>query len=115
MEPTSLQSRLSWDDRINAMMKDSEDILYKLNKLETPEGRPVEIVAELPAAIHVDLIVGTVQRWSDLQKHLDRELRIYAWSYNPKVEKYVQNLVRNMPNVLVTVLPMYLKGDVYYV
>lgn len=110
-----MQSRLSLDERIDGMMKDSEDILYKLTKLEAAPDRPIEIVAELPAALCVDIIIGTVQRWSEIQKHFNRELRVYAWSYNAVVEKYVQNLVRNNDKVLVTVLPMYLKGDVLYV
>lgn len=115
MESTSLQSQLSLDERINGMMRDSEDIMYKLTKLQPAVGRPIEIVAELPAALFSDVIVGAVQRWSEIQKHFDRELRVYAWSYNAEVEKYVQNLLRNNPKVLVTVLPMYLKGDVLYV
>lgn len=110
-----MQSRLSLDERINGMMKDAPDILYKLTKLEAAPGRPIEIVTELPAALHTGIIIGAVQRWSEIQKHFDRELRVYAWSYNAVVEKYVQNLVRNHDRVLVTVLPMYLKGDVLYV
>ncbi|MCM1215120.1 MAG: hypothetical protein NC548_11440 [Lachnospiraceae bacterium] len=115
MVSTSMQSRMTLEERIDGMMRDSEDILHKITKLKPPKGRPIEIVTELPAALCVDIIVGNVQRWSEIQKHFDRELRVYAWSVNPIVEKYVQNLVCNMDKVLVTTLPMYVKGDVYYV
>ena len=33
------------DDHINGLMKDSPDILYKLTRLATPKGQPIEIVA----------------------------------------------------------------------
>lgn len=109
-----MQSRLSLDQRIDGMMKDSPDILYKLTKLGPAVGRPIEIVTELPAAIFAEELLGDVQRWSEIQKHFDCELRVYAWSYNAQVEKYLQNLLRNHDRILVTVLPMYLKGDVFY-
>lgn len=95
-------------------MKDSEDILFKLNKLSTPKGQPIEIVTDLPARVDVDIIIGNVQRWREIQKYFDCELRIYAWTYSPEVEKYVLSLVQNMSQVMVTTLPTYLRGDKIY-
>lgn len=113
MDTTSVRT-LSLEERINGVMRDSEDILYKLSKLSTPEGQPIEIVTDLPAALAPDIIIGNVQRWREIQKHFDCELRIYAWSYNPVVEKFVLQAIQNMPKVMVTVLPSYLRGDKIY-
>lgn len=104
---TSIKTTL--DDRINGLMKDSPDILYKLSQLATPEGQPIEIVSELPAAIEPNIIIGYVQRWREIQKYFNRDLRVYAWSYSTDVEKYLQNCVQHMSHLTVTTLPMYLK------
>lgn len=113
MDTASVRT-LSLEERINGVMRDSEDILYKLTKLKTPEDQPIEIVTELPAALATDIIIGNVQRWREIQKHFNCELRIYAWSYNPVVEKFVMQAVQNMPKVMITVLPSYLRGDKIY-
>ena len=111
---TVKRKKLELEERINGVMKDSPDILYKLSRLSTPKGEPVEIVTELPAALAPDIIIGDVQRWREIQKHFDCELRVYAWSYNPVVEKFVLQAVQNMSRVMVTVLPSYLRGDKIY-
>ena len=36
------------DERINGLVHDSEDILYKLNKLPLNEDEPIEIVTDMP-------------------------------------------------------------------
>lgn len=115
MESTSMQSRMNLVERIDSLMHDSSDILYKITKLTPPDGKPIEIVAELPAALDPEIIIGHVQRWREIQMHFDRELRVYAWTYNAVVEKYVMSCVQTMPKVLVTPLPMSLKGDTLYV
>ena len=97
------------DDHINGLMKDSPDILYKLTRLATPKGKPIEFVVELPAVTNPDIIIGYVQRWREIQKHFDCELRVYAWSYTTEVEKYLLGCVQHMKNLTVTTLPMYLK------
>ena len=103
------------DERINGLVQDSPDILYKLCKLATPKGQPIEIVTELPAAIAPDIILGHVQRWREIQKYFDCDLRIYAWTYNTDVEKYVLGSVQHMSRIAVTMLPMYLKENKKYV
>lgn len=109
-----MSKSLNLYDRINGVMHDSEDILFKLTKLETPKGQPIEIVTDLPARLDPQIIIGYVQRWREIQKHFDCELRIYAWSYTPEVEKYVLGCVQNMSRVMVTTLPTYLRGDKIY-
>lgn len=107
-------STLSLEERINGVMQDSPDILHKISKLQPPEGKPIEIVTELPAAIDVDLIIGCVQRWSEIQKYFNRDLRVYAWSHSADVEKYLLGCTLNVSNVYVTVLPMFLKENLKY-
>lgn len=114
MDTKTSNCKLTLDERINGVVKDSSDIVYKLSKLKPVDGQPVEIVAELPAAADPDIILGTVKRWSELQKYLDCDLRVYAWSYNTVTEKYLLGVVQNMPRVCVTVLPMYLKENKKY-
>lgn len=107
-------TNLSLEERINGVMHDGPDILYRLTKLATPEGQSIEIVSELPAATDPDIIIGYVQRWREIQKHFNRDLRVYAWSYTTEVEKYVLGCTQNMKNICVTVLPMYLKENKRY-
>ena len=107
-------SKISLLDRINGVMKDSPDILFKLSKLETPHDKPIEIVTDLPAAADPDIIIGMVQRWSEIQKYFNQDLRVYAWSYTVEVEKYLLGCVQNMSHIAVTVLPMYLKESKQY-
>jgi hypothetical protein len=105
---------LPLDERINGVIHDSPDILYRLTKLETPEDQPIEIVSELPAAVDPDIIIGYVQRWVEIQHYFNKDVRIYAWSYSTESEKYVMGCVQNMSHVFVTVLPMYLKENKQY-
>lgn len=107
-------SKLSLEERIDGLVHDAPDILYKLSKLEQRGDGPIEIVADLPAAPDVDIILGYVQRWCEIQKHFNRDLRVYAWSYNTTVEKYVLGCTLQMSHIAVTILPMYLKEAKLY-
>lgn len=107
-------SVLSLDERINGVVHDSPDILYKLTKLGTPSDQPIEIVTELPAAADPDIILGFVQRWVEIQHHFNCDVRVYAWSYTVEAEKYVLGCVQNMSHITVTPLPMYLKETKRY-
>lgn len=107
-------SYLTLDERIDRVVRDSADILYKLNKIDAEDDAPIEIVSELPAAIDSNIILSYVMRWREIQKYFGRELRVYTWSYTTEVEKYVLGLVQNMSKVSVTVLPMYLKENKKY-
>ncbi len=107
-------TKLSLEDRIDGLVHDAPDILYTLSRLEQRGEGPIEIVAELPAAPDIDIILGYVQRWNEIQKHFDRDLRVYAWSYNVQVEKYVLGCTLQMPHLAVTILPTYLKEAKLY-
>ena len=97
------------EERINGLIHDGPDILYRLSKLEQASDQPIEIVSELPAAVDPDIILSHAMRWREIEKHFNRELRVYAWTYTPEVEKCILGCVQNMSRVLVTPLPMYLK------
>lgn len=114
MDNVSSNKMYSLEERINGLIVDSPDILYKLNRLSTPKGQPIEIVTELPSAIDPDIILGNVQRWREVQKYFDCELRIYAWTYNTEVEKYLLGCVQHMSKIAVTTLPTYLKEKKIY-
>lgn len=107
-------TRMTLDERINGVVKDGPDILVKLSKLTPKDNEPIEIVTELPAATDPDIILGYVRRWRDIQLQFKRDLRVYAWSYDTKVEKYILGCTQNMSHVHVTVLPMYLKETKSY-
>lgn len=107
-------SLLTLDDRINGVLQDSPDILYRLCKLDNNSDKPIEIVSELPAAADPDIILGYVSRWREIQLYFNRDLRVYAWSYNTEVEKCVLGCVQNMQHICVTTLPIYLKENKRY-
>ena len=107
-------SSLSLSERINGCIKDTPDILYQLTKIGVVKGQPIEIVTELPAACDPDILLGHVQRWVEIQKHFDCDVRVYAWSYTVEVEKHLLGCVQNMSHIAVSVLPMYLKENKKY-
>lgn len=111
---TKTSHTLTMEERIDGVVHDGPDLLFKLSKLATPEGQPVEIVSELPAATDLDIILGYITRWSEVQRQLNRDLRIYAWSYSVDVEKYILACTQAMSHIAVTTLPMYLKENKTY-
>lgn len=104
----------SLDERIDGVVKDAPDIIYRLSRLGCKQGDLIEIVTELPAAPDPDILIGYVQRWREIQKHFDCDLRVYCWSYTHEVEKYLLGCVQNMSHIFVTVLPTYLKENKTY-
>lgn len=106
--------RLTMEERIDSVVHDGPDLLYKLSRLNTPADQPIEIVSELPAATDLDIILGYVTRWVEVQQYFNRDLRIYAWSYTVEVEKYILSCTQQMSHIAVTVLPFYLKENKTY-
>lgn len=95
-----------WD----TLPQDSADILHKLDKLRPNDSEaPVEILAELPAAVNIDIIIAMVSRWHEIQLFMKKPLRVFAWSSEGAVEKYVAGLVGPIDNLYLTVLPITLK------
>lgn len=96
---------------INNLIEDCPDVIAKLSQSEQMSKDCLEIVSELPSADMPDLIIGMVQRWVDIQKYFDKDLRIYAWTNNPTVEKYASQCVNPMSRVFITVLPYTFRGE----
>ena len=111
---TNTSNTLSLEDRINGVVHDGPDLLYKISKLDTPAGAPIEIVSELPAATDLGIILGYITRWVEVQHVTNRDIRIYAWSYSVAVEKYILSCTHHMSHIAVTTLPMYLKENKTY-
>lgn len=102
------------DEHIKGLIEDGVDVLHRLSNLSRDDDAPIEIVAELPAATDPDLIIGCVSRWNEIQKYFKTELRVYAWSHNTTVEKFVLGCVQSMSHITVTVLPFCLKETMHY-
>ena len=105
---------LRLEEHLNNAVSDAPDIVYRLSQLQHKEDSPIEIVSELPAAVDVDIILGYIARWHDVQEYFNRDLRIYAWSYNTTVEKYILGCVQQMSRIYVTILPAWLREDFAY-
>lgn len=103
----------SLDLRIMRALEDSPTIFARLNSVDLSEIDVLEIRAELPATLYVDSILAQISRWSDIAKHTGKNVRVYAWSYNDEVETYMQQIVANRDNIMLTVLPYYVKEDMY--
>lgn len=102
------------DERINGLVHDSEDILYKLNKLPLNEDEPIEIVTDMPVVPNTDIIIGSICRWREIQKIYQRPIRVYAWVHTTEVEKCLLRCVQNMEDIFVTTLPTYLRSKKLY-
>ena len=100
-----IRTNISLDDRIKNAEQDGPDILCRLYQRDLTAVDEVDILAELPAAVDVQLILAQVSAWSDLQKHLNKHIRIFAITYDRRVEKYVLGIVQHMDNISVTSVP----------
>ncbi len=99
---------------LDAMVKDAPDVLYQLSQIKfTSADEPAEILTELPAAVNVDIILGMVNRWREVQVQMNRPLRVYAWSGERCVEKYVMGCVQRFPDICLTPLPIRLRRKKY--
>lgn len=106
--------KLTLEERIEGVIHDGPDLLFRLSKTLPQGNEAIEIVSELPAAADPDIIIGYVTRWNEVQKLFKRDLRVYAWSYTVEVEKYILNCTRHMSHIAVTALPYYLKENKTY-
>lgn len=100
---------LTIDGYFSNLLEDDKDILRSLSKLNIAEGDTVELISEIPARLHTDLIIAKVMCWKEIQEMYKCKLRIYAWVYRDDVEKYLLSLTQNLNNIYVTALPYTLK------
>lgn len=81
----------------------SIEFLKTLNPGQLPEI--IEISSELPSVIHVNILVGILNRWLQIRDVFNRPVRVYAISNNAQVEKYMVGLVNRYNDLYLTVLP----------
>lgn len=113
---TNTKKKITTENYWDKLVHDSPSVYYELSKINYKyEDEPAEIVTELPSAVCIDIILSMVSRWLELQKMLGRPLRVYAWSSERTVEKYVLGCLSSMDKVCMTVLPMHLKREMKYV
>lgn len=105
------RDKFTLEARLKDMLWDTSDVLYQLKHTPMREESQIELQAELSAAVDPDIIIGQVSRWVDLQHTIGKDLRIYVWSSNTVVEKWLMSVVANMEHIFVTILPTYLKGE----
>ena len=97
------------DRRIGSAVEDGPDVVERLTRLGCASNDIIEIRTELPARVDCDIIIATVARWCDIARIFGKPVRVYGWSYNEKVEDYIQGIVAQRDNVHLTALPSYLR------
>lgn len=113
---TTVKCDLSLEERMFGVVEDSANLLYNLTRVGVKQStdEPIEIWTDLPARLDGEVILAYLNRWDEVQKHFGKDLRIYAWSVNPIVEKYMLGCLQNMSHIFLTVLPYYLKEKKTY-
>lgn len=88
------------------LLEDAPDILRLLaNYNYFEDAKMLEIVATLPSAVNIDMSIATVQRWKGIQQRYNKPMRVYAFSYNPAVEKLFMRLIQEQENIFLTPIP----------
>lgn len=99
------------NEKLASLVEDNTNIIADLIEAGyNPDSELVEMVTDLPSAVDIDVCIGTVMRWKNIREYFNRPIRIYAWSYNVIVEKYFLQLVQEVSDITLTVLPGELKG-----
>lgn len=65
----------------------------------------IELQAELPEALNVDILLGTVNLWRDLRDYFNKPIRIYTTCHNTVVEKYIEKVISGYQNLYLTIIP----------
>lgn len=86
--------------------EDTGNVIYAVSNSNQVAEKEIEIVSYLPARLEADIILGYVTRWREVQKYFNKPLRVYAWSYQPDVEKYILKCLAHNKDILVTMLPI---------
>ena len=106
---SKIENKVFIDDYFDKVIRDDRNVMHSLSKMNIQPGDLVELMSDIPARLHIDLIVSKVQCWKEIQKTFNCKLRIYAWVYRDDVEKYLLSLVQNIDSIYVTTIPYTLK------
>lgn len=105
----------NFEEHLEMLVDDCHDIVRVLKNYNYFEGADqIEIMATLPSAINIDVFIGMVNRWRELQEMYDKPLRIYAYSYNSQVEKMFMRLIQEHDKILLTPIPGEWKGRILH-
>ena len=100
------------NEKLATLVEDNPNVLANLiDAGYNPDSEIVEILTTLPAAVDIDVFIGTVMRWVNICEYFNRPIRVYAWSYNQDTEKIFTQLVQERKEVFLTPLPGYLRGE----
>lgn len=105
----------NFEAHLDMLLEDCSNIIQLLaNYNYFEDSKTLELVTTLPSAVDIDVSIATVQRWKELQKRYNKPLRIYAYSYNPEVEKLFLRLIQESENIFLTPIPGEWKGRITY-
>lgn len=100
-------------EHMSMLLEDGPDIIRLLENYNYSDNAEcLEIITTLPSAVNIDVFIATVNRWREIQRRYNKPLRVYAFSYNTKVEKIFMRLVQEHDEILLTPIPGVWKGDV---
>ena len=104
------KTKLGINEYIDSLLKDSFSIVADVSGFYRPDAKEVEFSVELPAAVDHISLTAMIERWISIRDVVDKDIRIYAWSYNKEVEKLVSNMLASQSRIYITILPFELKG-----
>lgn len=100
-------------EHLEMLIEDCSDIVRVLKNYNYFEDLEiVEIMATMPSAVNVDVFIATVNRWRELQQMYNKPLRVYAYSYNPTVEKMFMQLIQPHEQIFLTPIPGEWRGRI---
>ena len=97
---------------IENAIPDDLNLLTRVHELffnRQPER--IEILSSLPASPDPHIVISYIERWKELRRRYNCEIRIFGWSHSIVAEKYILGLVQHMEGIYVTPLPRYLEGE----
>lgn len=106
---SSDRTALTLREVLERLPEDTDNLLYKIEHSNQVDAEEIEIVSYLPARLDADIILGYIMRWREVQKYFNKPMRVYAWSYQPDVEKYILKCLMHNNNIFVTMLPVKLR------
>lgn len=98
------------DTYLTSLIKDGPEVVTNLYRAGYEKGcEEVAISTTLPSVVNIDVFIGTLQRWRNIQQTFGAPLRIWATCYNTSVEKYMLSLVQEQDKLFLTIIPGELK------
>lgn len=103
-------SNVTLTEFISSLPVDDNSVIANIEKILHEGLEMIELFSEIPARVDVDIIIGKVNRWSEVARYFNCPVRVYGWCYDNKVEEYITSVVNSRSDVFITLLPYTLKG-----